>query len=563
MDFDPKHDLSLNLPLSFPGDDDGSEPAETAARQPPRQQTQRQSSVLHFRADGKATESTPPPPTFTVYIRVPGPRNGFVDPPDIDWSSEKDDALWKILSGMSKNDIDWQDLAQQFNATVEFLIVQATILTERQVSQVRAQTRRVTSLGARDTPVNSPLLPPGERPPSVAARAATPTLASEAMGRTLSKNGMSRKLSAEAMRRTPSGGGANTNTVARVSNFGSRGGSRRPSMAMEGSATGGFLPASSAKLAANPIDGRFARVRSRFAAMSIDSTRAPTDEQPAAEASSTPGRPNAIRHHNKYDSEDVDVLSPAATSSQASSDSESDSSTPSQPVMSRIFKRPPGYPQQDDFDAHGSTDTARAGVRTTGRYGAAVGLGIASPDSAGSDGGDESETQPAFLPFKTPTLAATVTGRPANRVKRAPSPSSSSASASPTTKTFKSPAVATTGTRAIVQPGVASASVATTASSPAAAARLHPSRLPLMRASPSTLHHNRNLSAGPSPGSRRRSGYSREGSETGTTPSMGSSFSDLDDEALASRVEDTSSVQSDAQSSSTMASSSTMSRRLR
>ncbi|KAF3066070.1 hypothetical protein CFAM422_009344, partial [Trichoderma lentiforme] len=37
-------------------------------------------------------------PQYTVFIRVPIPRRGFVDPPAVSWDTAKDDALWKILS---------------------------------------------------------------------------------------------------------------------------------------------------------------------------------------------------------------------------------------------------------------------------------------------------------------------------------------------------------------------------------------------------------------------------------------------------------------------------------
>ncbi|KAL2867029.1 multidomain presynaptic cytomatrix related protein [Aspergillus lucknowensis] len=81
---------------------------------------------------------------FTVLIRLPFPRGDFVDPPPVEWDAAKDQALWDILSRPSKsNDIDWKALAENFDVTLQFLLQQAAWLYHRQLSQVRAQMRRV------------------------------------------------------------------------------------------------------------------------------------------------------------------------------------------------------------------------------------------------------------------------------------------------------------------------------------------------------------------------------------------------------------------------------------
>ncbi|EQL28435.1 hypothetical protein, variant 1 [Blastomyces dermatitidis ATCC 26199] len=83
-------------------------------------------------------------PHFTVFIRLPFPRGDFVDTPAVDWSVAKDHALWDILSRPSKgNDIDWKGLAEHFDVTLPFLLQQAAWLYDRQLSQVRAQIRKV------------------------------------------------------------------------------------------------------------------------------------------------------------------------------------------------------------------------------------------------------------------------------------------------------------------------------------------------------------------------------------------------------------------------------------
>ncbi|KAL1859127.1 hypothetical protein Plec18167_007493 [Paecilomyces lecythidis] len=81
---------------------------------------------------------------FTVFIRLPFPRGDFVDPLPVEWNATKDRALWEILSRPSKgDDIDWKALAESFDVTLPFLLQQAAWLYDRQLSQVRAQMRRV------------------------------------------------------------------------------------------------------------------------------------------------------------------------------------------------------------------------------------------------------------------------------------------------------------------------------------------------------------------------------------------------------------------------------------
>ncbi|OJD19502.1 hypothetical protein AJ78_00571 [Emergomyces pasteurianus Ep9510] len=92
-------------------------------------------------------------PHFTVFIRLPFPRGNFVDPPTVEWSVAKDHALWDILSRPSKgNDIDCP--AEHFDVTLPFLLQQAAWLYDRQLSQVRAQIRKV---GNPHSAANSPV----------------------------------------------------------------------------------------------------------------------------------------------------------------------------------------------------------------------------------------------------------------------------------------------------------------------------------------------------------------------------------------------------------------------
>ncbi|KIX06540.1 uncharacterized protein Z518_04516 [Rhinocladiella mackenziei CBS 650.93] len=91
---------------------------------------------------------------FTVFIRLPFNRGNFVDPPPVAWSAAKERALWDIMSRQGKgNEIDWRSLSERFEVTQSFLLQQAAWLYERQLSQVRAQMRRV---GNRQSATPSP-----------------------------------------------------------------------------------------------------------------------------------------------------------------------------------------------------------------------------------------------------------------------------------------------------------------------------------------------------------------------------------------------------------------------
>ncbi|RMD44752.1 hypothetical protein DV735_g291, partial [Chaetothyriales sp. CBS 134920] len=97
---------------------------------------------------------------FTVFIRLPFNRGDFVDPPPVSWSAAKERALWDVISrGQSKGyEIDWHGLAARFEVSQPFILQQAAWLYERQLSQVRAQMRRV---GNRPSTASSPT--PGSR----------------------------------------------------------------------------------------------------------------------------------------------------------------------------------------------------------------------------------------------------------------------------------------------------------------------------------------------------------------------------------------------------------------
>ncbi|PLB41626.1 multidomain presynaptic cytomatrix related protein [Aspergillus candidus] len=146
-------------------------------------------------------------PKFTVLIRLPFPRGDFVDPPPVDWNAAKDQALWDVLSRPSKgDDIDWKALADRFDVTLQFLLQQAAWLYDRQLSQVRAQMRKVGT-----TQSHSPSPVPG----SISGSTALPRPASGSAPRVPSRLASQQKdpppPRAPAPRRTSSG-----NTIPQV-----------------------------------------------------------------------------------------------------------------------------------------------------------------------------------------------------------------------------------------------------------------------------------------------------------------------------------------------------------
>ncbi|KAK7418616.1 Autophagy protein 29 [Neonectria punicea] len=348
-------------------------------------------------------------PTYTVFIRVPMPRGGFVDPPPVNWDSNKDEALWKILSGAAKREIDWNEVADRFEVTVDFLLQQVAFLTERHASQVRAQVRKATA-AARGSAAPSPI--PG----------------SDSAGL-----GHQRAPSALSMRRDSPMPRNDHGSVLRDMMGGSA--SPRPGMV---------------------LSNRAVDHRRRLSSLPITANKGKSPERepqqvpsPAPEHSPSPG--------------------PAEDSSTATSDDESS------PAQSRIIRRPPRFQQND-----------------------------AAPPY---EDDDDDESEPAFQPYKASDqpsagdLGSTLKGDGRNSSKKLPK---------------------SLGKAAIHKSQTSDSS----ASSAAMVQRPGKSR---EQRQPGPLSPRRAEVAGQSPGSKSR-GYSREGSDG--TPSMGSSFSDLDDASV-------------------------------
>ncbi|KAH8662147.1 hypothetical protein BX600DRAFT_465689 [Xylariales sp. PMI_506] len=371
-------------------------------------------------------------PTYTVFIRLPFPRGEFVDPPPVNWDASKDEALWNVVSGVSKTDIDWNDIALRFQVTVDFLLQQVAFLTERHTSQVRAQLRRAAAAN-KSSAAPSPV--PGadgafRAPSALSVRKDSPMPRNEA------------SIPGTPVRTTPRpqetrSSSSNTASVFTTRNLGS-----------------------SSKGNTRPGDAQ----RRRLSSLPISTTADDVDPDPPS-----PG--------------------PADTSSAASS------SSGSSPAQSRIIRRPPRFQPHDGRSSF-----------------------------ADDDYDDDDDNEPAFLPYRPQNegstsgqhdLSATLRGDPRDLQRKLPKQHGKIH--------LSQTSDSSTSSAAMIARGSAKdkGSVPGGPLSPRRTAEL----------------------AGRSPGGKGK-GYSRD---SDGTPSMGSSFSDLDDasvtqsaleEALASKLQD-------------------------
>ncbi|KAI0968832.1 hypothetical protein F4678DRAFT_464020 [Xylaria arbuscula] len=385
-------------------------------------------------------------PTYTVFIRLPFPRGDFVDPPPVNWEPSKDEALWSIVSKLSKTEIDWNEM--QFEVTVDFLLQQVAWLTERHASQVRAQMRKAAA-AAKVSPAPSPQpqLYEGGFPADPmrytgsAAQPRAPSSTSIRKDSPVPRN--EQNTPSSSMRSTPRPAPTRTSstntTLFTTRNLGS---------GAKGSGKSGT--------------------------------------EPQRRLTSLPITTNVDDQNDDQGDQETYPHSPASAESSPAS-----SSSSSSPAQSRIIRRPPrfqgneGFPTVEDYE-------------------------------------DEDDVQPAFLPYRPQSigttsgqhdLSATLRGELRDPGKRSMKGSGRDrAHHSQTSDSSTSSVPASRGTHEKRPSGP-----------------LSPRR---------TLEL-----AGRSPGSKGK-GYSRDSDET---PSMGSSFSDLDDasvtqsaleEALASRMQD-------------------------
>lgn len=90
------------------------------------------------------------PVHYTCFIRLPFPRGEFEDPQQVEWDTNKDRALWKIISkATDRKEIKWEEMSAKFDVSLPFLLQQGAWLYERHFASMRAQMKK---LGASTMP---------------------------------------------------------------------------------------------------------------------------------------------------------------------------------------------------------------------------------------------------------------------------------------------------------------------------------------------------------------------------------------------------------------------------
>ncbi|KAF4124395.1 Arb2 domain [Geosmithia morbida] len=384
-------------------------------------------------------------PTYTVFVRVPIPRGDFVDPPPVSWNTTKDEELWRILSGATQQEIDWNQVADDFNVPVDFLLRQVDYLTERHASQVRAQVRKATAAAKSGGSSNGPLpAPPGSD--------------SAAGIRSLRRN-------SRTMRTVGSGSATPINA------------SQRPVVSRNASGATA-VPRDMGSASPSPANsGRMVSAadqpgRRRLSSLPI-ATNTDDQEVPArrAETDASPGAEQDTAKDDRSPSP-----GPAESSSTTTSDDES------MPAQSRIIRRPPRFQSQD----------------TTNAY-------------ADDEDDDDDSSEPAFQPYKPPAGSAQTSAHDLSSTLRGDGVARTNSSRRPTKQSSRDQR----GHNSQTSDSDTSSAMQPSCSAPK----------PHRAAGPLSPRRTAEL-AGRSSGGRG----SHEGSDG--TPSMGSSFSDLDDASV-------------------------------
>ncbi|KAK3396051.1 hypothetical protein B0T20DRAFT_441475 [Sordaria brevicollis] len=508
--------------------------------------------MSHRERPGSSSNQDKREPRYHVYVRLPFNRGDFVDPPPVSWDDRKSEALWTIISGVSQTEIDWHELAVQFDVTVEFLLQMVSYLTERHTAQLRAQMRKAAASG-RGSAAPSPI--PGGEPVGYA----------EGMRRAGSIGGRTSALSMRKEALVPKDSDVNipgTPTAKTSAN------PLRPAISRNSSQTT-LVPGQNPSLAVaqtttttNKIASRLSDPqRRRLSLLSIK-----TGKDVSSGDATNEGRTSLDGNRSHRPPESPSPVASTSPSSSSSSDSDY-----AEQMQSRYIRRPPRFQSgakdkttsddDDDDDelaflpptrARGQqnqqqqlqqTQQSKFPPRHYQNNPTGTGTGSTSTSDGGSGALD---------------LHATVTKLPLNyrdHIPTTPRIRSASGSSSHQGQQQVSHGHSLSSTKNTHHPQLSTIQSQTSDSSASSAAAIIPSsgtnnprRVPSGLTTETTKGGPSGTSSRIPPGPlspRRMDMLSREGSEG--APSMGSSFSDLDDasvtqsaleEALASRMQD-------------------------
>lgn len=410
---------------------------------------------------------------YTALIRLPFARGDFVDPPQVDWNATKDRALWKIISRSPKtSELDWEDLATKFHVSPTFMLQQAAWLYERHLSHVRAQMKKVGSSNATNSGSGS-------------AHAA---------------------VGGVSMKRLGSGGAGASKTPSALSIR-----SRDSPIPRGDTSTPGTPRTAAPPLSRTPSTNTVTQSRAHLPAASPRAhlhrsfrSSFPPPQKP------TP--PPALSPPIEPANQPSDPASPATSAlSSSTSDSSSEEDTNNPLHRSQLFKRPPRFRAQKP-------------------------RGLANLDDEDHEGDDEDDSN-TFLPFAHTSRLGTAAGDAASPTTEDPSATlrdkilqppehvqkylAHDTNKAPVSATFAQGQGKDKGKGKGKEPAIASSATSSASDAPSRGGQgFSPSALsPRHRAELARLSPGKSVAGG-----------KREGSDG--TPSMGSSFSDLDDASI-------------------------------
>ncbi|KAF1958740.1 hypothetical protein CC80DRAFT_546060 [Byssothecium circinans] len=234
---------------------------------------------------------------FTALIRVPFSRGDFSEPSQVSWDASKDRSLWKVVSKSSKaSDLNWVELADNFDVPPTFLLQQAAWLYERHLNHVRAQLKKVGGGNA-----STPLGPD------------------------------SAQIGGIPMKRLGSGGSGTSRIQSVLSGH-----------PKEGPISSGESSAPAPPLSRTPSTNTITQSRALVQQPSIRAQ--PSQYRPTTEPGRIEQTANTSTVGNSRNSLDSSPLSIHSSSSSSSSPSDSDSGNPAK--RSQLFKRPPRFRSQ-------------------------------------------------------------------------------------------------------------------------------------------------------------------------------------------------------------------------
>ncbi|KAF1992310.1 hypothetical protein K402DRAFT_443123 [Aulographum hederae CBS 113979] len=465
--------------------------------------TRQMSGSSSPKPDPKPSKKLPAQPDvhYTLLVRLPFARGDFVEPPQVEWDTNKDQALWKVISRSSNtSDLDWEALADKFGVPHAFILQQAAWLYERHLSHVKAQMRKIG-------PSNAPTPPPGAGSSHTAA------------------GGL-------PMKRLGSGGG--TSRAPSALSFRSR-----DSPILKDSSIPGTPRSAAPQLSRTPSTTTVTQSR-------LNQNAPPSPRQPHAQLhrsfrTSYPPtqqrKPEPSARAPPTEQNVDDSHSPVAPSSPVlSSSSDSSSSSEELPVRrSQIFKRPSRYKskhtpgldmneeQSDEVDDAGLLPFANSPKPTSSRMqtpdpSATLRGAAGSSDKAPSTSTARAYAAKAVSDPKGKGRHQSHARNPSHQQAQIPAVDSSASSASSATGMGIPQADGERGS-ALSQSQLSRASAA----SPSSQSSQGPSGISGHRHMLSPRHRSELARLSP-----RRAG--KDGSDG--TPSMGSSFSDLDDTSL-------------------------------